>query len=1005
MGLISLKKLEINLLPSLEFPKLTVVTTFPNAAPQEIENLLTKPISESLGTVSGIEKISSESLEGVSFVNLQFAWGTKIDFAAMEVREKVDLIRGILPEEAGRSIVSKFDPSQSPIQDIVFFPKQLSNPKNLRHFIKTEIKPYLDRIDGVALVQFAGGFQKEIQIEVDHDLLMTYQLSLDEIQLAIETSNLNFPAGSIQSGTNDILIRTVGEYKTLSDIARTVIGRNKDNVPILLGDVAKISDGYRERKGLARYNGNECVILSVFKEAGKNTVEVSKNTKKEIEKLKTQFASEVEINIVFDEARFVEQSIDNITNELLSGGVLAFISLFLILRNLQSPFILLTVLPISVITTFLLMYFKGITLNMMSLGGLSLGIGMLFDSGNVVLSAIERHIEKGLPPREAALRGANEVTGSITSAMLTTIIVFLPILFLKGVVGTVFNEMAMTITFSLSVSLVVSLTLIPMLSSLKIIREQNQKLKEVKFLQNISKIEEKVTLYYSKKLTRFIEKPGRFFFYLFFLFIVVIVLYFYVDKEFVPKVDSGEFSIDLTNSKGSSLVSTSDLVFVIEKELENFPEVKHIISRIGYDEEQLLSKKGSDIGTHRAKIRVVLKEDRAIKTKELVGLIRSKIKLNEDISINYNVSGDILSSILSPESKSITLEVLGNDLNSIAYIGDEIKKKLSTMHGIVDIKTSMEEKAKEFHIRYIEDKLNTFNLTHDSISKYLKTAIKGSVVTRLRVSDQEYDIRLRFKEESRNTKNDVYDMMIKLPEGQRIYLSQIVQIEQKEGYSSILRMGQSRVNRITADIQGVKQNEIFSSIEAYLSTLKLPLGYKVGFSGEKEGIDSSLRDLLFAFLLSVILIYMLLASQFESLLYPFIMLGTIPLISIGIIPGLYLTDKSINISSFTGIILLVGIVIDNAALFYEYVEILEEEGYELKNCILESSKIVLRPIIMNNGTTLLGLLPVALEIGEGTEFQSPMAITVICGLITSVMLSLFLIPLLFYYVKKKKETK
>ncbi len=1003
LGLIALKDLEINLLPDLEFPRLTIVTTFPNAAPQEVENLITKPVSEAVGTVNGIEKITSESLEGVSFVTLQFSWGTRIDFAAMEVREKVDLIRGILPEEASKSVVSKFDPSQAPIQEIVFFPPSDAKEKDLRHFLKTEVKGYMDRIDGVALVQFSGGYQKEIQIDVDQTLMNAHNVTLSEMQDAIETSNLNFPAGHIQVGSSDVLIRTLGEYKSLKDIGKTIVSRNDSNVSVKLIDLATVKNGYRERKGVARHNGKECVVVSLFKEAGKNTVDVSKNIRTEMQRINKQFTGDFSYEIVYDEARFVQQSIDNISNELVSGGVLAFLSLILILRNLGSPLILLTVLPISVITTFLLMYFRNLTINMMSLGGLSLGIGMLFDAGNVVLAAIERHIENGVPPKEAALRGANEVAGSITSAVLTTIIVFLPIIFLKGIVGVVFSEMALSITFSLSVSLLVSLTLIPMLSSLRKKNSKGFDFQKFRFFQRIAGLEEKMDLVYAEKLSIAIKNPKLLFRIIFFLIVLVVFLLPFVEREFIPKVDSGEFKIEIQNTKGSSLESTSEVAQNIEEILLKEPDIQHVISRIGYDEEQILTRKGGDVGTHQAQIRVVLKEIRKLSTKALVQKLRQKIQIREDIRVNFISGGDILSNLLSPESRAITLELHGNDLSTLSSIGERIKNDISKISGIVDTKTSLEEKAREYHIQYDEDKLGTFNLTHETLSQYLKTAIKGSVVTRLRVSDIEFDVRLRFRESDRKSKDTLDQMMVKLPKGEIIHLTQVVTISQNDGFTSILRSGQSRINRITADVEGKKQNEILDSLDSYIKSLKLPEGYKISFSGEKEGIEKSLKDLIFAFLLAVILIYMVLAGQFESLVFPLVMLGTIPLIMIGITPAMLLTGKSINISSFTGIILLVGIVVDNAALFYEYVEILEEEGRELQDAIVEAGKIVLRPIIMNNGTTLLGLLPVALELGEGTEFQSPMAIAVISGLITSVFLSLYLIPVLFFYLRKWQE--
>jgi len=1000
MGTIALQDIEINLLPYLEFPRITVVTMYQNAAPEEVENLITKPIIDSVGTVSGIDKINSESLEGLSFVTIQFSWGTNIDYTSMEVREKVDLIRGILPEDATRSIITKFDPSQNPIMEVTFFPKNLSNPKDLRFFIVTEIKNYIDRIDGVAYAQFSGGHKKEIGIEIDRELLTSFELSLDEIKSSIDASNLNLPAGHITSGIYDVLIRTIGEYKNVNDIGKTIVGRNRAGVPIYLYSLANIIDGYKERTGLARFNGQECVTVSFYKEAGKNTVYVADKIKEAIDDLKVKFSKEVDINIVYDESMFVKNSINNISQSLIIGGFLAFIVLFMFLVNFKSPIILITSVVISVLTTFLLMYAQNITINMMSLGGLSLGIGMLYDSGNVVLSAINRNIKKGLSGKEAALKGAGEVTGSITSAILTTTIVFLPIIFLKGIVGVVFSDMAVTICFSLSVSWLVSLTLIPMLSSIQKEKRNSKSKRRAKIIQKISNNIAKTGKLYERPLTFFIERPSVLVSIIFLLFIFAIINISRIEREFVPKVDTGEFEIQILNTKGTSLEVTSRIVANVEKVILKFPEVKHVISQVGYDEEQILNKKGGEVGTHQAKLKIILKESRSIDTKEFIAQLRTKITLREDIEVNYIMKGDLLASLLSPDSQAITLELSGSDLSMLNYIGDNIKNTLKNIKGVVDIKTTMEEKDREYHVKFQDDKLSAFNLNHAGISSFLRTAIKGDVPTKLRVSDKEIDVRIRFQEKDRKNLEDINDFQIKISEDKNIYLTEVVNISKKMGYTSILRVGQKRINRITANIEGEKINRVYENLDRYLNNLKLPDGYEVNYGGEKENIKKSFNELIFAFVLAVILIYMMLASILESLITPLIIMGIIPLIIIGVVPALLFFNKTLNINSFTGMILLAGIVVDGGVLFYEYSKLLKEEGRMLKESIIGSGKTILPVILMNSSTTILGLLPIALELGEGTEFQSPLAVTFIGGMLLSIILSLFFLPVSFYYVNK-----
>lgn len=1003
MGSLALRELEVNLLPELELPRLTVVTLFNNAAPEEVESLITRPLSESVGTVGRLKRITSESLEGISFLTLQFNWGTRVDFAVMEVREKLDLVRGILPEDATRSLVTRFDPGDDPFMQLVFFAKDFTRPKDLRHFLESEVKVYLDRVDGVAQVEFAGGYKKEIQVDVDQAALTAYGLSFPQIENSMAASNVNAPAGSIQVGDKDVLIRTLGEYRDVQDIGRTVIGKNPAGVPVQLARIASIRNGYEERTGLSRYNGRECVVVSLRKESGKNTVQVAEDARKAIKELEERFSRELNMEIVYDESRFVRASIRNIAMALAVGSLLAFFILILILRNLRSPTILITVLPISILTTCLLMYTRGISLNMMSLGGMALGIGMLFDSGNVVLSAIERQARQGLTGPAAALKGAGEVTGSITAAVLTTVTVFLPIVFLESVVGIVFAEMALTITFSLLVSLTVSLTLIPMLSSLRWPDWFYSDLTRYRLVQRAALFEARIEKVYESRLRAVLLSPRRLFILLFLLLAGAMALFPLVEREFIPEVDTGEFSIDVENVRGASLESTAEIVGEIETRLLEHPDIEHVIASIGFDRDQILGQQGGRAGRHFAELRVVLADNRSESARDVASALRESIHLREDIGVQFHLSGDVLTEIFSPDAKAISLELTGSDLQVLRDVGEDLRNRLSDIPGLVDIETSLQSKGREYHAAFDDARMARANLSRRYLANYLRTAIDGSVATRLRVGDEEIDIRLRLRQSDRASLRAIETLRVASENGgEFLPLSQLMKVKSEAGYTSILRFGPVRVNRIMADLQGASRNEVFTEISDLIESLKLPEGYRVAFSGEYENVQESFRELGFAFLLATVLIYMILAAQFESLRIPAIMLLAIPLIVIGVIPALLVSGNSLNVSAFTGLILLIGIVVDSAALFYEYVHLFIEEGRSLNEAVVEAGKVVLRPILMNNSTTLLGLLPVALKLGEGTEFQAPMAIAVISGLIASVFLSLFLIPVVFARLLARK---
>ncbi|MBX7086643.1 MAG: efflux RND transporter permease subunit [Leptospirales bacterium] len=1002
MGIIAFRDLKVNLIPDIEYPRVTIVTLYANTAPEEMENLITKPISEAVGTVSSIQKIQSESLEGVSFVTLQFGWGTNVDFAVMEVREKLDLIRGNLPQDAGRSVVTRFDPNQAPFMEIVFFSKGLGNPNDLRQFLKNEVKVYLERADGVAMVQFSGGFKKEVQVDVDSQALAAHHLSLPEIRESISSANLNFPAGHITVGSRDVLIRSLGEYKGVEDIKRTIVGRNQSGTPILLSSVAELRSGYGERTGLARYNGKECVIVSLYKEAGKNTVNVAANVRAEMAGIEKQFPREVEGDIVYDESNFITLSIQNLLREIVMGAILAFLALFIVLRNLRNPIILVTIIPTSIIATFIPMYFYGVSLNMMSLGGMELGIGMLLDSGNVVLTSIQRYTNTGLAPKEAALKGSAEVAGSVTSAVLTMVVVFIPIIFLKSVVGVVFAEMALTITVSTLVSLVVSLTLIPTLCSLPMTRLTSVNLEKYEFVRRIGRFEAWLDGAYERRLQHFLNHPRKLFVPVGIMFLAACSLFPFIQRAFIPRVDTGEFTINVRATKGTTLGAMAEVAGAIEQQLQSEPEIEHVLSRVGYDEDALIATKTADVGTHLAQIRVFMRGDRSTTARALAERLQKQIQVRKDVDLYFVVKSDVMSGVLSPGSRGITLELAGDDLGTLQALGKHIRTDLEKIPGIVGIVTSMEDQSREYHVSFDDVQMATNSFTNTYLAEYLKTAIRGTVATKLHISDEEVDIRLRLREENRKTLEDIMELPLKSGENGTTYLSQLATLTPDKGYSSIIRSGPSRVNRITADISGADSNDVHDRIDSYIQKTKLPEGYKISYGGEKENIAKSFRDLMQSFCLSIVLIYMLLASHFESFTHPFIMLGTIPLIVIGVFPALILTGKSLNDSSFTGLILLLGIVVDNAALLYEYMEIMHAEGYELRESIVNAARIVLRPIIMNNGIAILGMLPVALEIGKGSEFQSPLAITVISGLFASAVLSLFIIPVLFFIQMRPK---
>lgn len=999
-GAISLKNIPINLLPNVEFPKITIITAFPNSSPTEIENLITKPITETVGTINGIERIDSESIEGYSYVTIRFKNNKNINFAILEVRERIDLIREMLPQDASKPIITRFDPTKAPIAEIVFFSKNLSNPQNLRTYLTENVKVYMDRIDGVALVKLTGGYKKEILVDIDPLKMNSYLLSILEIKSHILQKNANYPAGQIPVGKKDVLVRAVGEYESVEDIGKSIITVNQSGAPVYLGEFSDIRETFKDRTGIARYNGKECVVAYIYKEAGKNTVEISENIHKEIISLKEKFGDNIDVELAYDESKFIKQSIQNLFSNLIVGSILAFIALLLILRNFLSPFILLCVIPASLFPTFLFFNIFDISLNMMSLGGLALGVGMLFDNSNVVLSGIERNLPKFSNLKDAVLEGVQEVTTSVFSATTTTVLVFLPIAFIKSIIGLVFSEMARAIVISLLMSLIISLTLVPMLAS---VFYKKRKIESNSFFDSIEKIENNLFDSYEKKLTISLKIPKVIITGIILAFAFSFFLSIFVKKEFIPKVDTGEFIIQLKLEPGTPLKTTAEVVANIETQLEKKNDIKSVLSNIGGEEEEGIGSIGSKLSSNEAMLRVVLKESSPKSTYEFIPEFRKELQDIAKSEIVFSPGGDKIGGLLSQNSGGLELLLVGDDIEDLASLGEKIRSVISEIPGVVDSKSAMENKSKEIRFKFDNLKLARYGFSSDFIANYLKTGAKGQITSKIKLRDYDVDIRIKFQKPFLKTLDDLKRLRLRTNEGEIVELSQMIEVEEAYNYTSILRLGNSRVNLISANLLPDESENAIKKIEEYVSTIKPPEGIKIQFSGDKENLNESLKDLFLSFVLAGVLIYMLLSGQFESLKYSLVMICTIPLVFIGIFPALLLTGKSINVSSFMGIILLIGIVVDNASLFYEYLHLNLKE-FPLQKAIVQSGKVILRPVLMNNSTTILGMLPVVMGFGKGGEFQAPLGVVVISGLLSCVFLTLFLIPVLFNLLLKKEKT-
>lgn len=1015
LGVISLSRLPRELFPSITYPQLTVVTTYENAAPEEVETLITKIIEETVGTVSNLKRISSISKEGVSIVTAEFGWGINMDFASLGVREKIDLIKERLPLGSADPIVMKFNPFELPVLTLSITGDR--SPAELLRLSRKFIKDELEKVEGVATCNISGGLEREILVSVDEGRLYASKISITKIVDALKASNLNYPAGTLEERFYEYLIRTMGEFQLVPHIKETVVGKDdargmfshsqispeepgKEERLIFLKDIASIKDTFQEKTSISRYNGEENISIAVQKQAGVNTLRVAQEVRGRLAQIKRELPRGMNVDIVYDQSIFIKKSIHGVMEAAVQGGILAFLVLFVFLKNVKAALIVAFSMPISIMVTFSLMYFNGITLNMLSLGGLALGIGMLVDNAIVVIENIYSHIQKKKDVKEASKVGASEMSGAIFSSTLTTVVVFLPMIFVVGVAGQLFKELAFTVTFSLLASLIVALSLIPRLAAIG--GHPSKK------IQSISKSTFTFGLgpLYSKIIPTILKYRWIFLMGVFGFFVLSLGLINVIDKEFMPKIDQREFIMKVNMLSGTKLDVTNGVVKKIERILFDTKEIEGVALNIGSSKKKDYAQGLETMGSHQSQLIVTLRKGRkwASTSTVIEGLKARLDRLNlEGAEIEYILQESIFKSALQG-SAPIVVEVKGKDFSKIKEISGYIKKGLSEIKGIYGIRTSLTNPAPEIKVNILKDKAALYNLSTGVIAQSVHTAIKGVVATKFKEEGREIDIRVRLRKQGRRRLSSLRNIFIHSPLDIEVPLSEVAYITQGVGPSEIRRLDQQRVVLVTANIADRSLDKVIMDVTSLIQNVenenisrskKLRDEEKditLSLSGESQQMKESFDSLRFALLLSILLVYMIMASQFESLWQPFVIMFTVPLSVIGVFSALVITQTPISVVVILGMIILGGIVVNNGIILIDSINTLRSKGVELIEAVIESGKTRLRPILMTTMTTELGLLPLALGIVEGSELQSPMAITVMGGLMVSTILTLFVIP-------------
>lgn len=1004
LGGIAFVRLPVDLMPEIVYPTLSVRAEYPGVAPEEMENLVARPLEEAFSAAPGVEKITSNSTEGNTSVRVSFVHGTNLDEAANELRLRLDRRRSSLPEDMPPPVMYKYDVSQYPIMFLTVAATDMDQ-KELRRFVEKQIQYRLERVPGVAQFTVRGGLRREIHVDLDLQKLRSLGLSVASVVQVVRTENLNRPVGPVQEGKFEVLLRTQGEYRNLDEI-RNLVVTTRGGVPVYMRDIAVVEDSHEEVRQLVSVNGNPAVRLFVYKQSGSNTVEVSDAVWKEVARIHEDYGN-IRIAATGDSATFIKAAINNVKDSAVQGSLLAVMILILFLRSISSTLIIGIAIPISVISTFALMYFNGFTLNTISFGGLALGVGMLVDNAIVVLESIFRHREEGMDGMKAALVGSKEVAGAVTSSTLTTMAVFVPMIFVSGMSSVMFKQLAFVVSFSLFCSLVVALTIVPVLCS-RFLRREGEK-RNLGPLTSIAdwlgRAQDRMDEGYGNLLRWAVGHRSITGLTAASLFVISIMGIPLVGVELTPEADEGEVRVNVDLEPGTRVEVTDPLMQRLERIVrEKVPETQNIMVESG------ASGGGSGgSGQHQGELRVQLKPraERERSAKEIANAIRPLMMVQPGMVVRTRVSGGMMRTPGSSSGGDDRLAVMirGHDLAILDDLAQRVRNEMAAVAGVAEVQITKQPGMPEMLLQVDRVKASTMGLNVSDIAEAMETAVGGRRTSMYRQQGDEYNIVVRLKEQDRLSLAQVGKIPLVSPLGQQpIIAESVVRMKRQEGPTQIDRLDQERIVTVTGTLGNRDLGGVMGDLDERLSKIAKPTGYEFTYGGEYEEQQKAFGELKFAAVLALILVYMVMAAQFESLRDPFIILFSIPLAAIGVVTVLILTQTTFNMQGFLGVIMLVGIVVNNAIILVDYMnQLRREHGYSVHDAVIAGGARRLRPVLMTTATTVLGLLPMALGIGEGSELQQPMARVVIGGLTSSTLITLVLIPVVYAILEERPE--
>jgi len=999
LGGISLTRLPVDLMPDTQVPTITVRVNYTGVGPLEMEELVTRPIEQAVSAVAGLDRVDSTSSEGNANIRLNFAWGTDLSEAADEVRTRLDRVRGRMPEDADPPTVFKFDSNAMPIMGIGV--QGDFDPVTLREIAQNDLSPRLERVAGVAAVTINGGLRRQIHVDLSREKIQALNLSPDRVVQILRTENQNLPLGEVNDADRTLLLRSPGQFKNIDEI-RNIVVMTRDGVPVYMRDIADVSDATEDRRSFMRIDGINGIRMQVTKQSGTNTIQVADGVKKEVEKINAEIQG-MKLQILDDQSRFIRRAIGSVQEHAMLGGILVIAIIYLFLRDFKSTMIICTSIPVSVIGTFALLYFGGYTLNTLTFGGLALGIGMIVDAAIVVLENTYRHLEMGKDRITAAIDGSEEVWSAILASTLTHIAVFVPMLFLTGVSSIMFGQLAAVVSFSLAMSLLVAVTIVPVLCSRlldppHVIHGRAGIMSA--FNRSIDRFLNSVDEFYARMLHKALAHRPTVFATGFGLFVVALLLLPRIGFEFQPQTDEGEITVDAELAMGSRIEKTEAVLIGLEEKIRQLvPETTMLITQANGGGGGGGGFGGGATNRGNVNVRLVPRDQRKRTNDQIAMELRRELSGIPGVIVRARPSGGQQNMMRGMGGGGgdgrLSIEILGHDLQTSTQIAQDLKTMLETTPGIADSRLQQQEGRPELSVRVDRDKAALLGLTVTGVANTIRTNVAGTQAAMFRDAGNEYPIVVRLRQADREEISEVGDVLLSSTSGQVLPAKNVMVIDRGTGPQSIERKNQERVQRVNAETE-VTLSEAVAAVQARMGEIKVPKDFAVGFGSEVEEQAKSFRELQLVLILAIVLVYTVMASQYESLRDPFIIIFSIPLAAIGVVASLMLTKTPFSMQAYIGVIMLAGIVVSNAILLVDYTNTLRHrDKMDLRKAIEVAGRHRLRPILMTSLCTGLGLVPMAIGIGEGAELQAPLARVVIGGLLTSTMITLVFVPAMY----------